>query len=215
MWFDSWPAVLRIVLVGAASYVSLVVLLRLVGKRVLAKLNAFDLVVTVALGSMLASAVLSKDIRYVDAVTGMLLLIGAQWVVTRVSTWLPRGRWFVNAEPTLLVRRGEVLEPALARARVTRGEVLQAVRSSGHGGLDAVAAVVLEPDGTLSVIGHPSAGDEQALAEVPQWEPTAATAVSGGHRRSAHLRRDRRTRGEVKRGVRRTGRSSTDTASTG
>lgn len=173
MWFDSWLAVLRIVLVGAASYVSLVLLLRFMGKRVLAKLNAFDLVVTVALGSMLASAVLSQDIRYVDAVTGMLLLIGAQWLVARVTTWLPSGRWFVNAEPTLVVRHGEVLESALARVRLTRGEVLQAVRSSGHGGLDDIAAVVLEPDGTLSVVGHSSSGDEQALAQVHQWERTA------------------------------------------
>lgn len=103
MWFETWPAVLRIVLVGAASYVTLVILLRLVGKRVLAKLNAFDLVVTVALGSMLASAVLSQDVRYVDAVSGMVLLIGLQWLVARVTTWLPRGRWLVNAEPTLVV----------------------------------------------------------------------------------------------------------------
>lgn len=173
MWFDSWSAVVRIVVIGAASYVSLVLLLRLVGKRVLAKLNAFDLVVTVALGSMLASAVLSQDIRYVDAVTGMLLLIGAQWLVTRVTTWLPRGRWFVNAEPTLVVRHGEVLESALARVRLTRGEVLQAVRSTGHGGLGDVAAVVLEPDGTLSVVGHASVGDEEALAQVLHWERSA------------------------------------------
>lgn len=169
MWFDSWSAVLRIVLVGAASYVALVVLLRLGGKRILAKLNAFDLVVTVALGSMLASAVLSKDIHYVDALTGMALVISAQWFVSRVTSWLPGGRWFVNAEPTLVVRHGEVLDTALAKVRLTRGEVLQAVRSSGNGGLDAVAAVVLEPDGTLSVISRSSTGDEQALLEVARW----------------------------------------------
>lgn len=169
MWFDSWSAVLRIVLVGAASYVALVVLLRLGGKRVLAKLNAFDLVVTVALGSMLATAVLSQDVRYADAVTGMVLLVLAQWLVTRVTTSLPGGRRFVNAEPTLVLRRGELLEPALSRTRLTRGEVLQAVRSAGQGGLDSVAAVVLEPDGTLSVIGGSATGDEQALSEVPHW----------------------------------------------
>ena len=175
MWFETWPAVLRIVLVGAASYVTLVILLRLVGKRVLAKLNAFDLVVTVALGSMLASAVLSQDVRYVDAVSGMVLLIGLQWLVARVTTWLPRGRWFVNAEPTLVVRHGEVRESALGRVRLTRGEVLQAVRSSGRGGLDDIAAVVLEPDGTLSVIARSSSGDEQALAPVPQWRSPSPT----------------------------------------
>ncbi len=169
VWFDSWSAVLRIVLVGGATYVALVVLLRLGGKRVLAKLNAFDLVVTVALGSMLASAVLSKDVRYVEALAGLGLLIGVQWLVSRVTTWLPGGRRFVNAEPTLVVRHGSVIETALTRARLTRGEVMQAVRSSGHGGLDRIAAVVLEPDGTLSVIPSSSAADEQALVDVPQW----------------------------------------------
>lgn len=173
VWFDSWSAVLRIVLVGAASYVMLVILLRLGGKRVLAKLNAFDLVVTVALGSILASAVLSQDIRYVDAITGMTLLIGAQWVVSRVTTWLPGGRRFVNAEPTLVVKSGQILDTPLAHVRLTRGEVLQAVRSSGHGGLNDIAAVVLEPDGSLSVIGQSSAGDEQALSDVPKWHRTA------------------------------------------
>ncbi|MFN2320429.1 MAG: DUF421 domain-containing protein [Dermatophilaceae bacterium] len=169
MWFDSWSAVLRIALVGAASYVALVVLLRLGGKRVLAKLNAFDMVVTVALGSILASAVLSKDMSYVDALTGMVLLIGAQWLVTRLTTSLPGGRRFINAEPTLVVVDGRVIEEALSKARLTPGEVMQAIRSSGRGGLDAVAAVVLEPDGSLSVIPESAVGDGHALTEVPEW----------------------------------------------
>ena len=169
MWFDSWSAVLRIVLVGAASYAALVLLLRLGGKRVLAKLNAFDLVVTVALGSMLASAVLSKDIRFVDALVGMMLLIGAQWLVTRVTTSLPGSRHFVNAEPTLVVRDGELLDDALSGTRLTRSEIAQAVRSTGRGDLEDVAAVVLEPDGTLSVIGRSSVGGGRVLADVPGW----------------------------------------------
>ncbi|MFK5690990.1 DUF421 domain-containing protein [Ornithinimicrobium sp. LYQ92] len=172
MWFDSWSAVLRIVLVGAASYVALVVLLRLSGKRVLAKLSAFDLVVTVALGSMLASAVLSKDVRYVDALTGMALLVLAQLAVTTVTSRLPGGRSFVNAEPTVVVMHGRLLEEALTRMRLTQDEVMQAIRSSGHGGLDSVGAVVLEPDGTLSVVGRSSVGDGQALAAVPGWSGT-------------------------------------------
>ncbi|WP_131104613.1 DUF421 domain-containing protein [Ornithinimicrobium sufpigmenti] len=169
MWFDSWSALLRIVLVGAASYATLVVLLRISGKRVLAKLNAFDFVVTVALGSMLASAVLTQDIRYADVLVGMGLLILTQWLVTRLTVSLPVQRRFITAEPTLLVRRGEFLEPAMTSARLTRDEVLQAIRSSGHGGLGSVAAVVLESDGTLSVITDSSTGDEQALANLAHW----------------------------------------------
>jgi uncharacterized membrane protein YcaP (DUF421 family) len=169
MWFDSWSAVLRIALVGAATYVTLVLLLRLGGKRVLAKLNAFDLVVTVALGSVLATAVLSKDVTFVDALTGMVLLVAAQWLVTRVTTSLPGGRRFLNAEPTLVLADGEIVESALSGVRLTEGEVMQAVRSSGQGGFDAIAAVVLEQDGSLSVIPRSAVGDARALAEVPRW----------------------------------------------
>lgn len=169
MWFDSWSALLRIVLVGAASYVTLVALLRISGKRVLAKLNAFDFVVTVALGSMLASAVLTQDIRYADVLVGMGLLIATQWLVTRITVSMPFQRRFVSADPTLVVRRGEFLDAALNRTRLTRSEVLQAVRSAGHGGLASVAAVVLETDGTLSVIDGSATGDEQALSDLSQW----------------------------------------------
>lgn len=168
MWFDSWSAVLRIALVGAMSYVTLVLLLRIGGKRVLAKLNAFDLVVTVALGSILASAVMSKDTSFVDTLTGMVLLIGAQWVVSRLTTSLPGGRRFVNAEPTLVLEDGAFNESALSRSRLTRGEVMQAVRSSGRGGLDGIAAVVLEPDGSLSVIPRSAVDDARALDDVPR-----------------------------------------------
>lgn len=170
MWFDSWSAVVRVLAVGLASYAALVVFLRLSGKRVLAKLNAFDLVVTVALGSVLASAVISQEIRYADALAGMLVLVGGQVVISRVTTWLPGGRRFVNAEPTLVVRDGEVLEDALRRQRLTESEVHQAIRSSGQGGVGSVAAVVLEADGTLSVIGHRALGDGRALSDLPGWD---------------------------------------------
>jgi uncharacterized membrane protein YcaP (DUF421 family) len=63
MWFDSWAQVGRVVLVGAATYGVLVLLLRVSGKRTLAKLNAFDLVVTVALGSTLATVLLDSSQR--------------------------------------------------------------------------------------------------------------------------------------------------------
>ena len=169
MWFDSWGDLGRVLAVGTAAYVTLVVLLRFSGKRTLAKLNAFDLVVTVALGSVLATAVLSKDVTFVDALTGMMLLIGAQWLVTRVTTSLPGGRRFLNAEPTLVLADGEIVESALSEVRLTEGEIMQAVRSSGQGGFDAIAAVVLEPDGSLSVIPRSAVGDARALAEVPRW----------------------------------------------
>jgi uncharacterized membrane protein YcaP (DUF421 family) len=72
----------------------------------------------------------------------------------------------VKSEPTLLLHRGELLEDRLRSQRVTEGEVRQAVRSHGIGGLESVDAVVLETDGTLSVIPASSAGSASALADV-------------------------------------------------
>ncbi len=176
MWWSPWPSIWHILLVGFAAYVTLVVLLRITGKRTLSKLNAFDLVATIALGSVLASAVTNPDQSWALAVMAMLVLLGAQFVVAQVTTWLPHGRWLVTAAPTLVVRHGEVLQDALRGARLTRGELDQAVRSSGIGSFRDVAAVVLETDGSLSVVPASAVSDASCLAGVPQWQDPGTQA---------------------------------------
>ncbi len=169
MWLAEWSVILRILLVGVAAYATLVVLLRVSGKRTLGKLNAFDFVATVALGSVLATAVLDPQTTWLAALTAMAVLVGAQFVVARVTTWLPRGRWFVNASPTLVVREGQVLADELARVRLTRGELDQALRAQGQGSVEQVAAVVLEPDGSLSIVPRSALGDGSSLQDVTGW----------------------------------------------
>ena len=73
------------VVVGTCSYLSLLVLLRVSGKRTLAKLNAFDFVVIVALGSTLSSVLLSSDVALAEGVTAMVLLVGLQFLVAWLS----------------------------------------------------------------------------------------------------------------------------------
>lgn len=170
MWFSSWSTVLQVLLVGSAAYVTLVALLRLAGKRTLAKLSAFDFVVTIALGSVLASAVVSPNVLWADALVGMAVLVGAQALVARLTAWVPGGRHLVTARPALVLAHGRLDDRAINAQRLSRTEVYQAVRSSGTGGLDQVAAVVLETDGTLSVVSTSSLGDASALADVPGWQ---------------------------------------------
>lgn len=167
MWFDSWSDVGRVVAVGAAAYVSLVLLLRVSGKRTLAKLNAFDFVVTVALGSTLATILLNSKVSWADGVSALVLLVALQLAVAWAGSRVPWARKVVTAEPTVLVQHGEVLHEALLRQRVTRSEVNQAVRRTGQGALGQVAFVVLETDGTLSVISRDRLGDGSALSDVP------------------------------------------------
>ena len=163
MWFDSWSDVLRILAVGAAAYATLIVLLRLSGTRTLAKLNAFDWVVSVAFGSTLATILLNSDVSWAEGTAALVLLAGLQYVVARVTTWLPRSRAVVTAEPSLLLEDGRPLEAAMNRHRISLSELRQAVRATGTGDLTAVAAVVLETDGSLSVITAEQAGNRSAL----------------------------------------------------
>lgn len=152
MFVGGWPAIGRVVALGAAAYVVMVVVLRASGKRTLAKLNAFDLVVTVALGSVLATIALSKDVALTDGVAAIGVLVAAQWAVSWMSVRIPRFRRLVRAEPTVVFRHGRFDDRALGQARLTRSEAHQAIRSSGCGDLEQVAAVVLETDGSLSVV---------------------------------------------------------------
>lgn len=156
MFFDSWFGLLRVLVVGTLAYVALVVLLRVSGKRTLAKLNAFDLIVTVALGSTLATVVLSKSVALVEGLAAFVLLSGLQYLVAWLSVRYPRFSDLVKSEPTLLLHRGRFLEGAMRTQRVTRAEVIAALRSSGVAEPGQAGAVVLETDGSLSVI--PDAG---------------------------------------------------------
>ena len=158
IFFNGWSVLGRTLLIGMLAYVSLVFMLRVSGKRTLAKMNAFDLVVTVAIGSTLATIVLSRSVALAEGLLALALLIGMQFAISWSSTRMPWLRRVVTGEPRLLLRDGTMLDDALRDARVTREEVRAAVRSAGIGALGDVAAVVLETDGSFSVIaGQPGA----------------------------------------------------------
>ncbi len=163
MWFDSYNDVIRVVVAGAVAYVALVGVLRISGKRTLAKLNAFDFVVTVAFGSTLATILLSADVSVVDGITALILLATLQFVAALISSRLRLGRAVLTARPTVLLSHGQFHEDVMRAHRVGRDEVRQSIRSSGHGDVGRIAAVVLESDGSFSVIAQEQLGDGSAL----------------------------------------------------
>jgi uncharacterized membrane protein YcaP (DUF421 family) len=152
MFFDSWTGLGRVLAVGTLAYISLVLLLRISGKRTLTKLNAFDLVVTVALGSTLATVLLSKSVALAEGILAMALLVFLQFVITWSSVRSPWFQELVKSEPTLIMRKGQFLDGALRAQRITREEVFAALRSNGVADAADVAAVVLETDGSIAVI---------------------------------------------------------------
>jgi len=152
MFFESWAGLGRVLVVGVLAYAALVLLLRVSGKRTLTKMNAFDLVVTVALGSTLATVLLSKSVALAEGVLALALLIVLQYAITWLSVRSPRFQDLIKAQPTMLVYRGDFLPAALVEQRVTREEVMAILRAQGRTDLDKVLAVVLETDGSFSVL---------------------------------------------------------------
>jgi uncharacterized membrane protein YcaP (DUF421 family) len=154
--FESWTGIGRTVLVGTLGYIGLVVLLRMSGKRTLSKMNAFDLVVTVALGSTLATITLAKNVALVEGLTAYAVLIGLQFSLAGLSVRVDAVNRLVKSEPRLLLYHGHLLPTAMRRERVVEAEVIAALRHQAVASIEAADAVVLETNGTLTVIhaGH-------------------------------------------------------------
>jgi uncharacterized membrane protein YcaP (DUF421 family) len=166
MLFDDWYDLARVAAIAVLSYGSLILILRVAGKRSLAKLNIFDFVVTVALGSTLANVLLSREVSLSEGALAFAMLAMLQWAVSSLSV---RANWFkrlIRSDPRLLLRDGQCLDEAMRRERITRGEIEAAIRKKGHGSTETVAAVVLESDGELSVITQGTASECSALSSV-------------------------------------------------
>ena len=152
MLFNSWVDVAHIFIVGIGSYLGLVAMLRITGKRTLSKMNAFDFVITVALGSTLASAVLSKDVSLVESLLAFVLLIGLQFIVTWIAVRSKRWHHLITSEPTLLYHDGEFYEEEMLKRRIPQEGIRARLREEGLMNLASVKAIVLETDGQVSII---------------------------------------------------------------
>ncbi len=158
VFFDGWTGLGRTAISGLLGYLGVVLLLRASGKRTLSKMNMFDFIVTVAMGSVLATITLSHDVSLAEGMVAIGVLIGAQFVVTWCSVRSEHFQDLVKASPSLLYHSGEWLRAEMRRERVTEAEMLAAVRMSGFEDLSDRIAIVLETDGTLTVIERPDGG---------------------------------------------------------
>lgn len=152
MFFNGWYDLIRILIVGVCAYTGLILILRTTGKRTLSKMNAFDLIITVSLGSTLATVLLNSNISLSEGLFALTLLCLLQYGVAFVSTRSNRFQNLIKAEPTLLFFRGTFLSEMLRQERVTQEEIFAAVRAQGITNLAVVEAVVLETDGSFSVV---------------------------------------------------------------
>lgn len=167
MFVGGAASMVRTVLAAILVYAAAVIVLRVAGKRAIAKLSAFDFVITIALGSVIATTVLSRETPIVNGALGLVVLLALQRALSFATTRWRVVRGIVESRPRLLVHRGRLLEEALHEEHVGEDEVRAALRRHGIGRITDVEAVVLETDGSISVIAE--ASDDTALCDVRGW----------------------------------------------
>jgi uncharacterized membrane protein YcaP (DUF421 family) len=144
----------------------LIVALRLAGAQALGKMSAYDLVITITLGSIVATIPLGTGISLADGVAVVVTYLGLQRLVRRILSAAPHLQRIAKNPSRVIVWDGVPQEDQLRVVDVTVNEVRAAVRKAGYGTLDDVHTVVLENDGEFSVIGRSQSGDLSALSDV-------------------------------------------------
>jgi uncharacterized membrane protein YcaP (DUF421 family) len=166
IFFENWDSIARTCIITLLAYSAMIVLLRASGKRTLSKMNAFDFIVTVALGSSLATVALTKSVPLADGVLAFFLFIFLQYLITWLSV---RVKWFskmVTSQPTLLIYKGEVLHAVLKKERITIEELYVAARKKGIAELKSIDVAVLETTGDVTIIDQFQATSAQTLSDV-------------------------------------------------
>ena len=135
----------------AAVYGGILLLLRLGGKRDLAQLNSFDLVVLLLLSNVVQNAIIGNDNSMAGGLLGAVILVALNALVVRVVGRNERAvRWFEGV-PTVLAHDGELDRATLARLGLREGDVRTAIRRQGADSVREVKVATLMPGGSIVV----------------------------------------------------------------
>lgn len=165
IFFNNWAGILRVAVTTIFAYFTVIVILRISGKRTLAKMNAFDFVVTIALGSVLGAIILNKSIPLAEGILAIILLVLLQYGLTYLSARNENFKQLISNQPTLLFYKNNLLEDEMVKQRISREEINKAVREGGFHSFEGVEMIILETTGDLSVIGKKETSFDPALLQ--------------------------------------------------
>src|SRR5271157_2345389 len=171
MWHDIFVVgapVAEKVLRPVIVYIFLVILLRAFGKRELAQLNPFDLVVLLSLSNTVQNAIIGNDNSLSGGLIGAFTLLGMNYLVVRFLFRHRRLDQIFEGKPTVLVEHGHVVKHALSKELLTRAELMTVLHRQGFDSLDDVQRCVLEPGGTFYIQRKMPPTEEVEHGEVMQ-----------------------------------------------
>jgi uncharacterized membrane protein YcaP (DUF421 family) len=164
-------------------YLFLIIAFRLAGKRELAQLNPFDLVVLLTISNTVQNAIIGNDNSLLGGLLGAATLLVVNWLVVRWTFSHPRAERLVEGTPTVLIDGGVVKSEALARELVTMDELRTAAHRNGLLSLDDAERVVLETGGSLTFVPKPETTrvrrHEEILARLDAIQAQVAALRAG------------------------------------
>jgi uncharacterized membrane protein YcaP (DUF421 family) len=166
IWFHNWESISRTIFLTTFGYSAMVLLLRVSGKRTLSKMNAFDFIITIALGSSLASVALNKSIPLADFVIAIGLFIGFQFLLTWLSVRIKAVKALITSSPSLIFYKGNFLVQAMKKERITEEEIYNACRQKGISTLDEIDMIILETTGEMTIINTLTKGKTPTYEDI-------------------------------------------------
>jgi uncharacterized membrane protein YcaP (DUF421 family) len=169
--------ILEKILRPAIVYLALIGFLRLFGKRELAQLNPFDLVVLLSLSNTVQNAIIGNDNSVTGGIIGAFSLLAVNWILMRLLYRVPRLDQALQGTETLLVLDGEVDHEALKRESLTEAELLSALHKNNFDAFDQVRKCVLEPNGTFYIEAKRPSAEQARTTELLQAVESLAREV--------------------------------------
>ncbi|WP_300024639.1 DUF421 domain-containing protein [uncultured Maribacter sp.] len=147
----SWETVMLISISACGVYLAIIVFTRITGKRSFSKMSSFDFAMTVAVGSIIATTILSSSVKMIEGIVGlaMVYLLQISIAFARRNKTIQN---LVDNSPLLLMDGEKVIESNLRKARVTEGDLRSKLREANVTELSQIKAVIFETTGDISVL---------------------------------------------------------------
>ena len=166
MLFDSWKNVLRALLMCVLAYPFLIFILRVFGKRTLTNVNLFDFIITVTYGATLSTILTSEHVSFAEGAVILTMLTLLQYIIAKGTIKSKRMSDWIKASPSFLYYQGEFRDEEMDSHRIHREDLDLKVRKEGMSSFEKVEAIVLEGDGSLSIIKKDETKSKEALRGV-------------------------------------------------
>ncbi|MTE26469.1 DUF421 domain-containing protein [Winogradskyella ouciana] len=144
-------SMLMIILSSIGIYTAIIVYTRIFGKRSFSKMSSFDFAMTVAVGSITATTILSETVSFLEGAVGLLMV----YILQLIAAYFRRYKWFrkrIDNEPTLVMYGQTILKENLKGVRLTEGDLRSKLREANVTKLSEIKAVIFETTGNLVVL---------------------------------------------------------------